>query len=104
MRAVDGSAEGAQIGARELLGAFDPKVNARDRLPPGAPQSPTTVSDPRIPHDCGNTPVVLATPPYPMSRGHANGHATAGHGSGEDSGAGPGQVWAAAHRQLFHRE
>lgn len=46
MRAVDGSAEGAQIGARELLGAFDPKINPRDRLPPGAPQSPTTVGTP----------------------------------------------------------
>lgn len=35
VRAVDGSAQGAQIGAREILDACDPKTRPRDRLPLG---------------------------------------------------------------------
>lgn len=33
--AVDWSAQGAQIGAREILDASDPKISPRDRLPLG---------------------------------------------------------------------
>nr|BAG51886.1 unnamed protein product [Homo sapiens]BAG60851.1 unnamed protein product [Homo sapiens] len=93
---VNGSAQGAQIGAWGGLGVPDPdwEVSPRDFGSLGVRRCPTTSTGPRVPHRCGLPP--SRVPPH--TRGHADGHPTSGHGSGGDLGAdpGPGSVGTAA--------